>query len=195
MCSPSATGAGASRRIGRRTGQLEFEVTRAIFQLVTAALVNVLPPRPEGPAAVVEVINRALVEIHRTCEAFDPASGLAELREGLEQFAASTGTYVPLLDGAGPLDDGSLRPERIGKNARVLAGGDAERWLAAQLFDYAGFALFHAGSLLSRDEETALKERVTEMLKPLRQQLDGNTPSDWMKAPSGAPHEATKDLL
>jgi hypothetical protein len=177
--------------IGRRTGQLEFEVTRAVFQLATAGFVTVAPPRPEGPAAVVEVVNRALVDVHRTCAA---RSGGAELREGLEQFVASTGTYVPLFDGAGPQLDGSLKADRIGKNARVLAGADAERWLAAQLFDYAGFALFHAGSLLPRDEETALKERVTEMLKPLRQQLEGNAPSGWKDAPTGPPPAVTKEL-
>jgi hypothetical protein len=175
--------------IGRRTGQLEFEVTRAVFQLVTAGLVTVVAPKPEGPAAIVEIVNRALVEIHRTCEA---RSGAADLREGLEQFVTSTGTYVPLLDGAGPLTDGSLKADRVAKNARVLAGSDAERWLGAQLFDYAGFALFHAGSLLGRDEETALKERITEMLRPLRQQLEGNAPAVWKDAPS-APPPATKE--
>ncbi len=166
--------------IGRRTGQLEFEVTRAVFQLVASGFVTVGPPRPEGPAAVVEIVNRALVEIQRACDA--RAAG-ADLREGLEQFVTSTGTFVPLFDGAGPLPDGSLRGERIAKNAHVLAGSDAERWLGAQLFDYAGFALFHAGSLLERDEEAALKERVTEMLRPLRQQLEGDTPSGWKDAP------------
>jgi hypothetical protein len=160
--------------IGRRTGQLEFEVTRAVFQLVTAGLLSVSPPRPEGSAAVVEVVNRALVEIHRACEA---RGGAADLREGLEQFVASTGTYVPLFDGAGPTADGSLKGDRVDKNARVLAGVDADRWLAAQLFDYAAFALFHAGSLVPREDETILKERVTEMLRPLRQQLEGNAPS------------------
>jgi hypothetical protein len=177
--------------IGRRTGQLEFEVTRAVFQLVTAGLVTVVPPRPEGTSAVVEIINRALAAIQRACEA---RSGGDELREGLEQFVTSTGTYVPLFDGAGPLPDGTLKTERIGKNARVLAGADAERWLAAQLFDYAGFALFHAGSLLPRDEEAALKESVTGMLKPLRQQLDGNAPSAWKDAPSRPPPTASKEL-
>jgi hypothetical protein len=169
--------------IGRRTGQLEFEVTRAVFQLLAAGLVSVMPPRPEGLAGMVEVVNGALVEIERTCEACSPGAGRAELREGLEQFAMSTGTYVPLFDGAGPQPDGSLRPDRIAKNARVLAGEGADRWLAAQLFDYAAFALFHAGSLLARDEETALKERVTEMLKPLRQQLEGTMPIAATKEP------------
>ena len=136
---------------------------------------------------MVEIVNRALVEIHRRCE---ERAASPDLREGLEQFVASTGTFVPLFDGAGPQPDGALKAERIDKNARVLAGRDADRWLAAQLFDYASFALFHAGSLLPRDEETALKQRVTEMLRPLRQQLEGNEPSGWKDAPSGPPPAA-----
>jgi hypothetical protein len=152
--------------IGRRTGRLEFEVTRAVFQLVTAGFVGVTSPKPEGPAAVVEIINRALVEIHRACGA---RGGGADLREGLEQFATSTGTYVPLFDGAGPVADGSLRAERLEKNARVLAGAGAEGWLSAQLVEYTAFALFHAGSLLPRDEEAALKASVADMLRPLKE--------------------------
>ena len=65
--------------IGRRIGQLEFEVTRAVFQLATAGLVSVVPPRPEGPAAIAEAFNRALVELHRACDA---AGKGAELRGG-----------------------------------------------------------------------------------------------------------------
>ncbi len=72
--------------IGRRAGQLEFEVTRAVFQLVTVGLVTVAPPRPEGSVAVVEIVNRALVEIQRACEA---RGGVADLREGLEQFVTT----------------------------------------------------------------------------------------------------------
>ena len=170
--------------IGRRTGHLEFEVTRAVFQLMAGGYVTVGPPRPEGMAAVVEIANRGLVEIHRACGGH---AGGGDLRDGLEQFVASTGTYVPLFDGAGPLPDGSLKVERIDKNARVLAGADAELWLATQLVDYASFALFHAGSLLPRDEEAGLKQRVTEILRPLRQQLEGNAPSGRKDATSAPP--------
>jgi hypothetical protein len=56
-------------------------------------------------------------------------------------------------------------------------GEDAEAWLVQQLFEYAGFALFHAGSLLARDEEKSLNARIAEMLKPLRQQPEGGPPS------------------
>jgi len=161
--------------IGRRIGQLEFEVTRAVFQLATAGLVSVGPPRLEGPAAVVEAFDRALAEIHRTA---DEAGKGKELRAAVEQFVMSTGVFVPLLDGAGPLEDGTLRPERVARNVAALAvEEDAEAWLVQQLFEYTGFALFHAGSLLGRDEEKGLNARIAEMLKPLRQQPEGGPPS------------------
>ncbi len=161
--------------IGRRIGQLEFEVTRAVFQLAAAGIVAVLPPRLEGPVAVVEAFDRALVEIHRTS---DEAGKGKELRHAVEQFVMSTGVFVPLLDGAGPLEDGSLRSERVARNVAALAvDGDAEAWLVQQLFEYAGFALFHAGSLLAREAEKSLNARIAEMLKPLRQQPEGGPPS------------------
>jgi uncharacterized protein DUF4388 len=156
--------------IGRRVGQLEFEVTRAIFQLMTAGLVAVTAPRPEGCEAIVETYNRAIVEIHRAC---DERGCGREFRAGIEQFAMSTGVYVPLFAGAGPLDDGSLRPGRIATNASALAGTESDAWLTQQLLEYGGFALFHAGSLLPREEEIALNGRVAEILKPLRQPTDG----------------------
>jgi hypothetical protein len=118
--------------------------------------------------AVVETYNRAIVEIHRAC---DEAGSGAVLRQGLEQFAMSTGVYVPLFAGAGPEEDGSLRADRIARNVATVAGdagGAGDAWLAQQLVEYAGFALFHAGSLLPRDKEGPLNARVADILKPLR---------------------------
>ncbi len=155
--------------IGRRIGQLEFEVTRGVFQLAAAGLVIVTAPRPEGTPAIVEAYNRAIVEIHRAC---DEAGSGRELRSGLEQFAMSTGVYVPLFSGAGPAEDGSLRAERIAQNVAAIADAShfsSDAWLTQQLVEHAGFALFHAGSLLTRDAEATLNARVAEILRPLRQ--------------------------
>jgi hypothetical protein len=170
--------------IGRRIGQLEFEVTRAVFQLAAAGFVSVVAPRPVGALAIVDAFNRALVEIHRVGDA---AGKGGELRAGLEQFATSTGVYVPLFDGAGPMPDGSLHAERVARNVAALAGDDGDAWLVQQVFEYAGFALFHAGSLLPRDAEVALNARVAEMLKPLRQHTDAGAPSSRQADPSSTP--------
>jgi len=147
--------------IGRRIGQLEFEVTRSVFQLAGGGFVAVLRPRPEGPAAIVNLFNHALAEIHRACDAVEKGR---ELRAGVEQFATGAGVFGPLFDGAGPLDDGTLRAERVVRNVAALAGEDPDEWLTQQLFEYVGFALFHAGSLLPRDAEAALNARVSETL-------------------------------
>jgi hypothetical protein len=164
--------------IGRRIGQLEFEVTRAVFQLAAAGLVGVAPPRPDGPAAIVEAFDRALVEIHRSCDA---AGRGPELRGAVDQFVMSTGMFVHLLAGAGPLEDGSLRAERVARNLAALAvEEDPQSWLAQQLFEYVGFALFQGGSLLARGDETSLNARVAELLEPLRQQPEGGPPSSLL---------------
>ena len=152
--------------IGRRIGQLEFEVTRAVYQLVTAGLVTVAPPRPEGAAAITLIYNRAMAEIHRACDA---AGVGAELRSGLAQFTMGTGVYMPLFHGAGPLEDGSLDAARLAGNIGSLAGEDADAWLAQQLVDHASFALFHAGSILPREADPSLSARVAEVIGPLRQ--------------------------
>lgn len=171
--------------IGRRIGQLEFEVTRGVFQLVAAGLVTMAAPKPEGPVAIVEAFNEALVEIHRVCDA---AGKGRELRSAIEMFASSTGVYVSLLPVSGPGEDGSLDAERVARNIVTAAVGeqDVDAWITQQMFDYAGFALFHAGSLLPRDAEVALNTRVMKMLEPFRQQPEVATPSR-LTGPSNAP--------
>jgi Domain of unknown function (DUF4388) len=159
--------------IGRRIGQLEFEVTRAVFQLATSGLVSVAAPRPEGVPAIVETYNRAIVEIHRAC---DEAGSGRELRAGLEGFAMSTGVYVPLFSGAGPAEDGSLKAEKMATNVAAMAGEGADAWLIQQLVEFAGFALFQASSLVPREAEKTLNASVAEILKPLRQRGDGAAP-------------------
>jgi hypothetical protein len=160
--------------IGRRIGQLEFEVTRAVFQLAAGGFVTVIAPRPEGAVAIACVYNRAIVEVHRVC---DEAGVGRELRSGLAQFAMSAGAYTPLFHGAGPGDDGSIQADRIASNVAALAGDESDRWLAQQLVEYAGFALFHAGSLLGERADPGLNGRIADMLKPLRQPLGGDAPA------------------
>ena len=159
--------------IGRRIGQLEFEVTRSLFQLINGGFVQMIAPRPQGPEAIVEAFNPGLMEIHRRC---DSAKKGAELRDGLMRFATGGGVYDPLFQGAGPLEDGSLKPDRVARNLVALAGDDPDAWLIQLLHEYVGFALFHAGSLLSREQELALMATVSEILKPVRP-TEGGPPS------------------
>ncbi|MFO0678899.1 MAG: DUF4388 domain-containing protein [Polyangiaceae bacterium] len=151
--------------IGRETGQLEFEVTRAVFQLVRGGFVYVLAPRPKGPEAVVECVNPALVLVHKRCDAVGKGG---DLRDGLSRFATGAGVFDPLFMGAGPQKDGSFKPDRVARNLAVLAGDDPDNWLIQQLLEYVGFALFQASSLLPREEEVDLSNAVAELLKPIR---------------------------
>ncbi len=75
-----------------------------------------------------------------------------------------------------------MRAERIARNLAGPAGQD-ESWLVQQLFEYAGFALFEAGTLLPRAAEVKLAARVADMLKPLRQQNDGAKPPSLRPPP------------
>jgi hypothetical protein len=151
--------------IGRRTGQLEFEVTRHIFQLINGGFLQMVAPRVRGPEAIVEAFNPGLVAIHEQCDA---AGKGAELRDGLSRFATGGGVYDPLFQGAGPLEDGTFKSDRVAKNLGALAGDDPDAWLMQLLHEYVGFAMFHAGSLLPREAESALVNTVTELLKPVR---------------------------
>jgi len=151
--------------IGRRIGQLEFEITRAIFQLMSGGFLTIASPRPQGAEAITGVFNRALVEIHKKC---DGAAKGSELREGLGRFATGAGIYDPLFAGAGPLPDGTLRGERVARNLAALAGDDPDAWLIQLLHEYVGFAMFQAESLLPRDVESELVKIVADTLTPVR---------------------------
>jgi hypothetical protein len=156
--------------IGRAIGQLEFEITRAAFQLVSSGCAYVIAPRPRGPEAIIEAFNPAIAAIHEKC---DEAGKGTEIREGLSRFATGGGIYDPLFMGAGPaMVDGTLKPSRIASNIAMLAGEDPDAWLVGLMNDYVGFALFQAESLLSRDTQSALTTQVMELLKPLRPLLE-----------------------
>jgi hypothetical protein len=151
--------------IGRRIGQLEFEITRAVFQLLNGGFLSIASPHPEGPEAITGVFNRALVEVHRMC---DTAGKGSELREGLARFATGAGIYDPLFMSAGPLPDGTFRGERVARNLAALAGDDPDAWLIQLFHEYVGFAMFQAESLLPRNIERALVKVVAEALTPVR---------------------------
>ena len=159
--------------IGRFVGLLDFEVTRALFQLINAGCVHVVAPRPKGASAIVEAFNPAIALVHKRCDA---AGCGGELRDGLGRFAAGAGIYEPLFLGAGPRSDGTLEAAAVARNLAALAGDDPDAWLIQLLHDYVGFAVFQAGSLLPREEEEDLARRVADQLKPVRSNVDDGSP-------------------
>jgi len=50
---------------------------------------------------------------------------------------------------------------------KTLGGSDADALLAQWLYEYASFALFDAGSQLSKDDEQGLSKEVSELIKVL----------------------------
>jgi len=165
--------------IGRRTGQLEFEVTRSVFQLLQGGFITVTAPRPQGAVAIVSAFNPALIAIHARCDAVGKGS---ELRDALSRFATSSLAFDPLFFGAGPGPDGSFIAERVTRNLAVVAGEDPDAWLVQLLEEYVGFALFQAGSLLPREQEASLAAQVAEVLKPVRA-LEALAPSSRINVP------------
>src|SRR5882724_5418091 len=154
--------------VGRSCGLGEFEVTRALFQLVQTGFIHVNPPMPEGPQALVSIFNEAIAAIFN---AADRAGKAQVLREHLGQFASSIGVYDALFAGAGPGLDGRLDEGRTVQNVTTLGGRDAEALLAQWLYEYAAFALFDAGSHLSKEDEQRLSKDVSDLVKILAPKL------------------------
>lgn len=156
-------------RIARATTQLEFDVTRAIFQLVSAGAVHVVAPRPRGPEAIQETYNRALAMVHERC---DKEGKGVEMRDGLARFATGGSIYNPLFMGAGPQADGTLKPTRIAHTVEAMAGEDPDAWLIGLMNDYVGFALFQAESLLAREAHAKLLTRRDGASRACRLELE-----------------------
>jgi hypothetical protein len=150
--------------IGRELGLLEFELTKALYQLVSASLVRLTPARPKGPQGIVLAVNPVLTVIHERCDAGKRG---AELRAGLERFATGAGVYDPLFQGAGPLPNGTFRADRVARNMAAFASTEEDAWLLQLMHDYIGFALFQTESLLTREEHRALSAQVTNMVIPM----------------------------
>ncbi|HVU05134.1 MAG TPA: DUF4388 domain-containing protein [Polyangiaceae bacterium] len=154
--------------LGRITGRGEFETTKDVYALLASKHVLLHPPKLDGGlAAFVETANEALRYLHQQAEQFQIAD---DLRNGLSSFAVGAGVYDILFRGAGPDAAGALLAERVAENAALLAHGeDPERILKQMLFDYVGFAVFSAGSILGPEKEAELATKVgsiTSRLQP-----------------------------
>jgi hypothetical protein len=150
--------------VGRACGLSEFEVMHALFQLVQAGCVRINPPAPTGPGAIVSIFNEVIAVIYAAAGAVGKA---AQLSEQLGAFATSTGIYDALFRGAGPAPDGTLDPDRVVQNLRLLAGSDPDGALAQWLHEYLTFALFDIGGQLAKTEESALLLAVGDRVATL----------------------------
>jgi hypothetical protein len=161
--------------LGRRCELSLFDVTQAVFQLCQTGHVQIRPPKPTDPHAIVETFNGAMRLIVKTVLVFGK---IDELRMTLASFASGSGVYDALFMFAGPEDDGTVKTERVVTNIKGLAGDDAVTSLSQWLYEYTAFALFAATSLVPKETEQTLSRQVSEMTAPLRQtsQTDDDEP-------------------
>jgi hypothetical protein len=179
-------GVRAIAEICRVVGQGEFEVTRALFQLVQSGHATVQTPRPTGTAAVVALFNEAISLIFREVDAVGDGRRGGEVREQLASFATGAGVYDALFRRAGPSPDGTVVTDKIIENISVLVGAEqAETTLAQWLYEYVSFAVFVAEPFLRPNHDThedtggpvsqragapsgsTLSKRVAKLVRPL----------------------------
>jgi hypothetical protein len=147
----------------RVLGSSEFDVTRAVFQLVQSGHAAIRAPRL-GARAAVAVYNDAVSLLLRELDAIDQGDSV---REQLAERAKSR-ALGQVLDGAGPADDGRLDADRVAAN--VAGRPDAqtvEEVLGTWLHDHASYALFLARPHLKRAQEAA------RLLEPIAPHPDG----------------------
>ena len=151
--------------VGRLCELSLFDATQAVFQLFQTGHVQIRPPEPTDPNAIVAMFNGAMRLIFRAVEEEGKA---AELRLTLTSYASGSGVYDALFLFAGPNDDGSVRAERIVTNIASLAGDDALRSLSQWLYDYAAFALFASSPLIAKEAGQIVTRQAMEIILPLQ---------------------------
>lgn len=153
----------------RMTQKSEFEISRALFQLLQAGHVVMKPPRVSAKAAV-DVYNDAISTILRELDAIEQGD---EVRAQLVQFANQRAVVRKLLEGTQANDDGSLDAATVTHNlAGVEAGPDPEDFLGRVLYELASYGLFLARPHLDRArietrDDLRLSERVRAILEPI----------------------------
>lgn len=146
----------------RALGAGEFDVTRAVFQLLQAGHAAIRAPRL-GARAAVTVYNDAVSLLLRELDAIDQGDSvrdqLAERVKGVP--------LGQLLEGAGPADDGRLDADRVAANVAGRPDAQAvEEGLGNWLHEHASYALFLARPHLKRAQEAA------KLLEPLAPHAD-----------------------
>jgi hypothetical protein len=156
----------------RVLGMSEFDVERAVFQLLQSGHAVIRPPRL-GARAAVAIYNDAVALLLRELDAIDQGDAV---REPLASRVTTT-PLAEVLAGAGPADDGRFDPERVLANVAKLPNAhEVEGLLGHWLHEHASYALFLARPHLQRAREDArlgppptrrVSQRVSGMLEPI----------------------------
>ena len=160
--------------ICRCVGAGEFDVSRALFQLVQRGHVSIRPPRM-APKEMVLVYNDAIALILRELDAMDEGDAVrAQLAKFMSQSAGAS--LVAAI--GGPADDGTLDPAKVATHLEKEGGGAAQNdKLTTWLHEFASYALFLARPHLRRLEQSQangkprLSLRVNTILEPLSSHL------------------------
>lgn len=172
-----ADGSRSVEEIGRELGLLELDVTREVYELSRAGLVDVGSPRVRGPSDMLDIFNDALIDMHRRCDRLRCGD---DLRRALRRYVATSQDLAVILDGVIPHDDGSLDIGKVLRNAGIPAqergartGGleltRREAHVRVLVGGYVDFAVFHAGSLLPSSAAAELPQVAGRILEPLTQ--------------------------
>jgi hypothetical protein len=149
----------------RTLGAGEFEVMRSVYQLVQSGHVSIRTPHAHVRDSV-RIFNEAIAILLRELDAIDEGD---QVRGVIAAFVAERPILSRMMEGAGPLDDGTLDIERVEQN--VGDTRDAEDALAASLYELASYALFLARPHLKRVQPTPSKRtvsvRIASVLAPI----------------------------
>jgi hypothetical protein len=154
----------------RALGQGEYDVSRAIFQLIQSGHVVIGAPHV-APLVAVDVCNRAVALIVRELDAMDQGDAV---REQLAAYATEPRVHAQLFSGAGPADDGTFDAQRVvGNLSKWENPADAGERLPAWLHEYASHALSLAQPLVRRREQAPACSPFGEIRPKLSQRVDG----------------------
>jgi hypothetical protein len=152
----------------RGLGLGQFEVSRALFKLIQSGHVVMGAPHV-GPAAAMDVCNRAVALVLRELDAMDQGDAV---REQLAAYAAEPRVHAQLFAGAGPTDDGTFDPQRVVANlSNWESATDAGERLPAWLYEYAAHALSLALPLVRRREQALAAPQFAELRPTLAQRV------------------------
>lgn len=150
----------------RALGQGEYDVSRAIFQLIQSGHVVIGSPHV-APVAAIDACNRAVALILRELDAMDQGDAV---RDQLAAYATEPRVHAQLFAGAGPADDGTFDVQRIVQNLSRWETGAGEM-LPGWLYEYASHALSLAQPLVQRREQAPVAQPFGEIRPKLSQRV------------------------
>jgi len=147
-------------------GMSEFELTKAVYQLLQSKQVELRTPSKIDPTRVRMVVGRFNDILQDIFVAVATYGGLTQTRATLEAWIQGSG-YAPYF-GEGVDEFGAIDPELVVNSLSRVAHEHPLEALHQALHELAAFALFSATTTLPRDQELSLARDVNARLKAIR---------------------------